>query len=56
MNDIFFGSSKMISKVEALGVLINDCVDISLKCYLSMLYLKGEYAKVILATQQDKTA
>ena len=54
MNDIYFGSSKLISKAESLGVLVNDCVDMSLKCYLSMLYLKGEYAKITIATQHDK--
>ena len=55
MNDIYFGGNQLISKAESLNILIPDCIDISLKCYLSMLYLKGEYAKITIATQPDKT-
>jgi len=54
MNDIYFGSNKLISRAEAINVAITDCIDISLKCYLSMLYLKGEYAKIFIATQPEK--
>ncbi len=54
MNDIYYGSNKLIAKAESLNITLPDCIDVSLKCYLSMLYLKGEYAKVNISTQSDK--
>jgi ribosomal protein L6P/L9E len=50
LNDIYLGSVKMICKAESLNMPLGDSVDVSLKCYLSMLYLKGEYAKITLST------
>jgi len=41
INDIYYGSNKLISKAESLNICLPDCIDVSLKCYLSMLYLKG---------------
>lgn len=54
MNDIYYGSNKLISKAESLNISLPDCIDVSLKSYLSMLYLKGEYAKIIISTTPEK--
>jgi hypothetical protein len=44
----------MINKAESLNISLPDCIDVSLKCYLSMLYLKGEYARITLSTTSEK--
>lgn len=46
LNDLFFGNTEKIEKLKKHGYCIHDSIDISLKAYLSALYLKNDYFSI----------
>lgn len=47
-NDAYCGSRKINTMMEEAGYILTDCIDVSLRCYLSLLYLKNEQMTMML--------
>lgn len=41
LNDIYFGNTQSIIELEKRGYQMGDSIDVSLKAYLSCLFLKN---------------
>jgi hypothetical protein len=50
-NDILNGSVQDLMTLEKAGYSIMDCVDVSMRAYLTCLYLKNESTKIYLGVR-----
>lgn len=54
-NDLLYGDRKKIDKLASYGFNMDDSVDVSLRAYLSLLYLKSEHIKITLGIKHAMT-
>jgi hypothetical protein len=52
-NDIINGSVQDLITLEKAGYNILDCVDVSLRAYITCLYLKNETTKIYLGVKSS---
>ena len=53
-NDIFYGDPHKLNSLEAIQqIVISECCDISLKAYLSLLYLKQDDLILAISVKEN---